>query len=212
MFLNKINDQFKFRKIRDFHVQQIADIISRYDSEWYIDTTRQDHSKLLAGVHQMTVSYKLITHRLQWCPGDSYSPVFVCKDEQLWTYVEPIIKNLETIYSGKVSRATLVNLPSNKLVFPHHDYFVYPNLVHRIHIPIITNDNVFFSVDDVTKNLKMGQAWEVNNARLHGCYNLGDTDRVHLMIDIIPEHLIGNNEIICLDDENVKEDEKNIIT
>lgn len=212
MFLDKRNDPFKFRQVRDFHVQPIIDIVSKYDDEWYIDTTRQNHSKLLHGYHQMTFAYRIIYHRLQWCPGDLYSPVFVCQDKKLWEYVEPIIKNLEIIYSGKVGRATLVKLPPNKMVFPHYDEFVYPNLVHRIHIPIITNDSVFFNVDDVTKNLKIGQAWEVNNAKLHGCYNLGNTDRVHLMIDIIPEHLFGDKEIICLDDENVKENEKNIIT
>jgi hypothetical protein len=42
--------------------------------------------------------------------------------------------------------------------------------------------------------MKLGECWEVNNAKIHGCYNLGKTDRVHLMVDIINNSLFGDEE------------------
>lgn len=199
MYLNKKNDSFDFKYVRDFDVQALVNIISKWDSEWLIDTSRQESSARSLGYHSDTFASRLIFYPLQWCPGDKYSPQIVCNNEELWKLVEPIIKHLELIYTGRVGRVTLVKLPPNKMVKPHRDLYLYPNLVHRIHIPILTNEDVFFSIEDKIENLKVGMAWEVNNAKLHGCYNMGNSDRVHLMIDIIPNDLIGTNDLIILD-------------
>jgi hypothetical protein len=42
--------------------------------------------------------------------------------------------------------------------------------------------------------MKLGECWRVNNKLLHGVYNFGSTNRVHLMVDIIPEELIGDKK------------------
>lgn len=58
---------------------------------------------------------------------------------------------------------------------------------HRVHIPIITNDKVKFSIADQTKNLKEGEIWEINNREMHSVLNDGDTSRTHIIIDwVIP--------------------------
>lgn len=55
---------------------------------------------------------------------------------------------------------------------------------HRVHIPILTNDDVLFRVGEEEKNMKVGEMWEINNSHLpHGVFNYGKTDRIHLMID-----------------------------
>lgn len=192
MYLNKKNSDLKFRYVRDYDLTEVIKIISEYDNEWLEDISRQTGSKH----HFRTMSYHIYWYPLQWCPGDEYVPDFICNDMNLWKYLEPIVKDLEMLYDGKVGRATIVNLPAGKLVTPHADDFVYPNVIHRVHIPIITSDGVFFNVDDDTKNLKVGEAWEVNNAKIHGSYNMGDTPRVHFMVDIIPNSLIGTNKVI----------------
>lgn len=202
MYFNKKNDSFTFKFVRYYDIKNLFDVISKYDDEWLENTSRQDISKLHEGVHVLTQSCRIYMNPLDWSIGDEYAAHFVCKDPELWKHVEPIILDLEKIYSGKVGRATIVKLPPNSLVFPHEDPYVYPNVIHRIHVPIITNDSVFFSVYDSTKNLLAGEAWEVNNAKLHGCYNFGNTDRVHLIVDIIPISLIGTNKVL---DENTNQ-------
>jgi hypothetical protein len=38
--------------------------------------------------------------------------------------------------------------------------------------------------------MNAGECWEISNLRTHSAKNDGDTDRVHLIFDVIPEYLI----------------------
>ena len=57
-----------------------------------------------------------------------------------------------------------------------------------MHIPIITNKKVYFSVGEEKKNLKSGEMWEINNSKKsHAVKNNSKEDRIHLIIDWIVE-------------------------
>ena len=38
--------------------------------------------------------------------------------------------------------------------------------------------------------MQEGQCWEINNAKNHSVENNGTTDRIHLLIDIMPNEFI----------------------
>jgi tetratricopeptide (TPR) repeat protein len=57
---------------------------------------------------------------------------------------------------------------------------------HRVHIPLITNNDVTFSVGDEQINMQAGEFWEINNSVTHGVENKGGEDRVHLIVDWMP--------------------------
>ena len=80
-----------------------------------------------------------------------------------------------------------VNLPAKQKIPNHYDYGYYLLNVHRLHIPIVTNDYVEFFLNGDVVNMKTGSCYEVNNAREHGVSNNGATDRIHLIMDIIPK-------------------------
>ena len=185
-------DEFNFKFVKNFDVSALQDIVSKFDSEWNLDTSRQTKSIH----HSKTISYHILWYPLMWEPGQKYVPSVICQDEEIMTHVANITFDLELKYKGKAGRVTLVNLPSRKLVTPHRDRSIYSKIINRIHVPILTNEDVYFSVEDETINMKPGEAWEVNNAKLHGAYNLGDSPRVHLMVDIINNDLIGDKEYI----------------
>jgi aspartyl/asparaginyl beta-hydroxylase (cupin superfamily) len=99
-----------------------------------------------------------------------------------------IIENkLKKIYGkGFIIRAILVLLKSNSQINRHIDTGKSLSICHRIHIPIITNKNVFFEIDNEIKNLKEGEMWEINNSeKMHSVVNNGDADRIHLIVDWI---------------------------
>ena len=54
---------------------------------------------------------------------------------------------------------------------------------HKIHVPILTNQNVSFYVDGVRYQFAEGEAVEVNNMGLHAVENRGLTDRIHLIFE-----------------------------
>ena len=59
-------------------------------------------------------------------------------------------------------------------------------LVHRTHIPIITNEFVTFYVGNESKKMLEGEVWEINNAQYHSVTNEGLDCRLHLIVDYYP--------------------------
>jgi len=61
----------------------------------------------------------------------------------------------------------------------------------RVHIPVITSEEVTFTVMDTTINMKESVWYEINNQMKHGANNPTDNERVHLIIDILPNDMIN---------------------
>jgi hypothetical protein len=54
---------------------------------------------------------------------------------------------------------------------------------HRIHIPLVSDASVAFSVGSGSRYLKEGEIWEVNNRHEHHVENNSDIYRIHLIVD-----------------------------
>ena len=80
----------------------------------------------------------------------------------------------------------LMNLPAGEKVNVHTDYECgYEDGMFRVHIPILTNDDVRFTLNNVVLKMKPGEAWYTNVNLPHGVVNEGPTDRVNLVMDCI---------------------------
>lgn len=86
---------------------------------------------------------------------------------------------------GYFIRANLVRLVAGGEITGHTDNNFSLVHSHRVHLPIITNEQVGFTVDNETINMKEGELWEINNRRMHSVRNDGPTDRVHLILDYV---------------------------
>jgi len=86
---------------------------------------------------------------------------------------------------GYFIRATLVRLKAGCSIAEHQDKNFSLTHSHRIHLPIITNDEVLFSVGNETVNMREGQLFEINNRRKHSVHNNGTDDRVHMILDFV---------------------------
>lgn len=61
----------------------------------------------------------------------------------------------------------------------------YEDGFFRIHIPIITNDEVFFYVDKKRVPMKMGECWYANFQLPHSVENKSNEPRIHLTLDCL---------------------------
>ena len=61
----------------------------------------------------------------------------------------------------------------------------YEDGFFRIHIPIITNDEVFFYVDKKRVPMKMGECWYANFQLPHSVANKSTEPRIHFTLDCI---------------------------
>lgn len=186
---NKATEAFKFNKIGDFDVTDIKRLVSDLtDEQWLENTTRQKYFKT---VHSSTQTYFLADCSLDWEAKDGHQTQLIRPESEMWQAVYPIVKLLEDYHDGKVGRVIIPKLFAGTKIPPHKDSGEYLELVRRHHIAIITNDDIFFSVDDETINMKEGEIWEINNNLDHAVDNNSDIDRVHLIIDIIPNKYIS---------------------
>jgi hypothetical protein len=57
--------------------------------------------------------------------------------------------------------------------------------IARLHIPITTNEGVSITLDGQRLVMKPGELWYLDVQRVHSARNAGDTDRVHLVLDLV---------------------------
>jgi aspartyl/asparaginyl beta-hydroxylase (cupin superfamily) len=86
---------------------------------------------------------------------------------------------------GVIIKAMLAKLPAGSRIAPHRDDHQMFDMAHRIHLPIITNDEVDFTIDGQVYHMKEGVAYEINNKLEHSVKNNSNTGRVHLIFDYV---------------------------
>jgi hypothetical protein len=107
--------------------------------------------------------------------------------EHFFEISEDIKKICTSTYgSGMIESIQFSLIPPRSKIKKHFDQGLSFSLSHRIHLPIITNDDVNFYIGGKLFNLKINQLVEFNNKKDHYVENNSDSDRIHLIIDFIP--------------------------
>jgi hypothetical protein len=90
---------------------------------------------------------------------------------------------------GRIYKCNLSSIPSGSRIYPHKDTGLSFVFSHRMHLPIVTNKNVFFEIERQMHNLKEGNLYEINNQKFHGVRNINvrKFDRIHLILDWMGE-------------------------
>jgi hypothetical protein len=182
-----MNQNETFINYGEINIDNILKIIEVNNLDWDEFTDRQ---KRLTAVHSQTKTIPIIFDK-----SFDFDSFKIIPTNHYTLFQEEISKlenkiNSNTNEDGKIIRAILVNLPSGKSIPIHKDYGQTLVFCRRIHIPIQTNENCFFTVGDDKRNLKLGELWEINNDKKeHSVENLGETDRIHLIVDWIENSL-----------------------
>jgi aspartyl/asparaginyl beta-hydroxylase (cupin superfamily) len=166
----------------DFDVSNIVSLIQTKNIDWDEYKFRQTRF----GDHSETKTIPLIWSEKfdgfqKWHHYDDFSSEIKKIDSIIRNFADP---------EGEIITAILINLPSGCSIGRHKDANPIGdkfNLCNRIHIPILTNPDCVFEIDGEEINMKAGEIWEISNVKkMHSVRNLGDNDRVHLLIDWVP--------------------------
>ena len=128
----------------------------------------------------------------------------VYMDTQLMDTCQSIKKIIENLHCP-IMAVRLLNLKSGAKIKPHKDNeLAFEKGEARIHIPIFTNAEVKFYVEDQLVKMDEGECWYINANIKHSVSNNGESDRIHLVIDCVV-----NDELIKLfeDADKVSRDE-----
>jgi hypothetical protein len=84
----------------------------------------------------------------------------------------------------KKTSVRLLRLSVGAEIKPHKDHCLgYEDGCFRIHIPIITNSEVNFILDNNRLIMNEGECWYIDANFTHSVSNYGEEDRIHLVID-----------------------------
>jgi len=157
--------------------QEVLNLTLEQWKEWDL---RQNRYK----VHSATESYPLMFSEY----GEDAKTYNV--DSGVWNATWPLVERLEKFYNMKAGAVVFVKLKPHTNIIPHTDggWFVH---THRIHIPIITDSRILFSLEGKKFHLEKGLIYELNNMVEHGVENPTDVGRVHLMIDMLLDKAVN---------------------
>jgi hypothetical protein len=100
--------------------------------------------------------------------------------------------NLERLNFARVA------VISNSVIIPHKDLLELNTLpararnTHRVHVPLITNENCYFSEGNVVYRMRFGEAWFFDASRMHSAASFSEQDRVHIILDFADVEDAGN--------------------
>jgi len=183
-----MNIDFNYKILSNFNVESIEQkIFSLKKSDWEIYNYRQKNNT----VHKYTKTIPILY-------DEEYS-IYRGKESKFYKLFKEDIDSLEYLLSkvyeekGEIIRAVLVNLPAGNYVKRHYDRSRETFKIHpRVHIPIITNPDVSFIIEDENFFMKQGTLYEINNNnKLHGVYNNSTQDRIHLILDWKAHNITG---------------------
>lgn len=157
-------------------------VLALSPDRWLMDKTRQD---LFSNVHSETESIILL-----FCEG---WPNVEIRKRAGWDLLAreatPIVQHIAAnSYApcGVTLRAVVARLRPGGRIKRHYDKHPSFRIAHRIHVPLQTNDNVAFNIDDTRYKLEPGEAYEINNLLMHDVSNSGPDDRIHFIFDYAP--------------------------
>jgi hypothetical protein len=127
------------------------------------------------------VIFRFVSNFQDW--RDSY-------DRPLWPewkpLVEPVLAAATASYGyvrSAYPRVMLARMAPGGVIHPHRDQNPAAKWPHKIHVPLLTNDQVTFFVDGKDYHFAAGEAVEVNNMGMHAVQNHGAADRIHLIFE-----------------------------
>jgi hypothetical protein len=98
----------------------------------------------------------------------------------------PSIREVIDQFPCERNRIRLMQLKPGGKILRHSDplHTIDPRLV-RLHVPVVTNADVHFLVNDARIQMNPGEAWHVDVRFPHQVENRGTTTRVHLVMDLV---------------------------
>jgi len=185
-----MNFQGSFKRIGDADIDPIKDLVLQLTAEhWEGSDTRQKRYE----AHKDTQSIPLVYDEDFRHMNPTVHPahnLFAPVLRQLFAQIAEFYETSAEIYAkfggpvqGYFNRVNLVKLRAGGEITEHRDMNFSLAHSHRIHVPIVSNDQVTFNVGQDSAVMREGEIIEINNRRLHSVANGGSEDRVHLILD-----------------------------
>jgi len=158
-------------------------LLDQPESRWDADRYRQQ----AFSVHRHTRTLRAV-----WTEPAGF-PHASTQVHPLWAQVEPLVSPVLAAIAARLphpcrlANAMFARLDPGGHISMHSDGGAFFATCHRVHVPLRTQPQVMFVVGGERVQMAVGEAWEIDNTRLHGVTNAGSEPRVHLIVDLCPD-------------------------
>ncbi len=98
----------------------------------------------------------------------------------------PYLQTVLAQFACAKTSVRLMKLNAGAVIKEHSDYDMHFEAGEaRFHIPVITNPDVAFYIQDERVVMNEGECWYLNLNLPHRVSNTGTTDRIHLVVDVL---------------------------
>jgi hypothetical protein len=172
------------RELGPVDIGPLREAILGEDPEAWLE---QAYRQQTYDVHRQTESIVLV-----FTDGSGWPELTVTKQPGWDRLAKPAVAVMQTVIGrhfpvgGTIVRAMAAKLLSGGKIPPHRDSHPSFQYSHRIHVPITTNPRVRFIIDGKPYRFDVGQAYELNNQKMHSVMNKGSEDRITFIFDYVP--------------------------
>ena len=155
-------------------------IEENYDIETLRETTEVDNpqreTNIVIGLYDMIDGI------------GAYEKEIMDKYDQFLPEIVDLLKRHYNYKFIRIKSFSFIRMKAGHRIYDHKDddavgISTAYDYCHRIHLPLVTNDKVLFTIDGETRHLKYGEMIEIDNLKTHSVVNDGENDRIHLLID-----------------------------
>lgn len=195
-FHKLLDRERNFLRLNDhFDVTAIRNKLEQIPAGKWLESERER----LFDVHRDTQALLMVHFEDYQYEKPDYRELYV----ELRDVLQPVVDYVANYYrnNGFIVRLILAKLVAGGRI-PRHTDAGYSLLhCHRVHLPIITNNDVVFHVGGEEINMRAGELWEINNGTVHAVENRGTEDRIHLIVDWMPNYAGRPEEDVLRSDQ-----------
>ena len=174
------------RKLGDFDITKLQSQIDQlnrasWDAEEDFKFNYNKNNKALSQVRHLTLRF---INRQQ----NPYQYIESKRWKQWESLLLPLMKEIVSPYGYEnpvFPKVMFANLPAGSFIPPHIDGDKRGHIPHKIHLPILTNNQSYFFLENNRYHFETGKAYEINNGLRHAVANNGLTDRIHLIFECL---------------------------
>lgn len=160
-----------YRRLGYVDVAALRDaVLALPEIVWHSYITKSADHYLNAEVQSIVVRHGIVSTNPMYVNTGAY--------DLLERVLEPVLAQLPG-----ADRVRLARMKPGTMIPEHIDASAYFDLMHRVHVPLLTNPGTVFKFDTDYLWMRHGEVYEIDNKRMHGVVNFGDTDRIHMVVD-----------------------------
>lgn len=142
----------------------------------------------------------------KWMKQHPGAEKWKCVDTDLRKFCPEFDPLIEAV-PGDKERIRFLRLAAHKKILPHTDRvdpLFKDQQLCRIHIPIVTNEDVYFNIHTKkgasSAHLEVGHVYYLDAGDRHSVDNDGESDRIHLVLDVfqnteLDRLIIGGSQV-----------------